>query len=164
MRFHVDQTAGARNRRVIRRVLIQPNPHKAPQPQRIRQLPGNPPFTADALEVAQQQRPKVDPRAQRRPAILRRIELRTPSLHKLIELLSLQQFIEPLLERMSWRRGQLRMSDPNVFLLFPLLARSHCHTRILRILPVDTSHFFAHASGLTPRAARSVSEYSTVNR
>src|ERR1035438_7883592 len=153
MRFHVDQTAGTRNRRVIRRVLIQPNPHKAPQPQRIRQLPGNPAFAVDALKVAQQQRPEVDPRGQRRPTILSRIELRTPSLHKLIELLRLQQFIEPLIERMSWRRRQLRMSNPNVFLLFSLLARPHRHRRILRILPVDPSNSFAYASGLTPRAA-----------
>src|SRR5208283_2196891 len=86
--------------------------------------------------------------------ILSRIELRTPSLHKLIELLRLQQFIEPLIERMSWRRGQLRMSNPNVFLLFPLLARPHRHTRILRSLPVDPSNSFAYASGLTPRAVR----------
>ena len=70
-----------------------------------------------------------------------KVKSNSPSLHKLIELLPLQQFIEPLIGRMSWRRGQLHMSDPNVFLLFPLLARSHCHTRILRILPVDTSHF-----------------------
>src|ERR1035438_4492127 len=154
MRFHVDQTAGTRNRRVIRRVLIQPNPHKAPQPQRIRQLPGNPAFAVDALKVAQQQRPEVDPRGQRPPAILSRIELRTPSLHKLIELLRLQQIIEPLIERMSWRRRQLRMRNPDVFLLFPLLACPHRHTRILRILPVDPSNSFAYASGLTPRAAR----------
>src|SRR5260370_34901079 len=158
MRFHVDQTAGARNRRVIRRVLIQPNPHKAPQPQRIRQLPGNPAFTVDTLKVTQQQRPEVDPRGQRRPAILSRIELRTPSLHKLIELLPLQQFIEPLIERMSWRRWQLPMSNPNVFLLFPPLARPHRHTRILRILPVDPSNSFAYASGLTPRAVRPKAE------
>src|SRR5208282_3091433 len=59
-------------------------------------------------------------------------------------------------ERMSWRRGQLRMSNPNVFLLFPLLARPHRHTRILRSLPVDPSNSFAYASGLTPRAARVV--------
>ena len=89
-----------------------------------------------------------------RPAILSRIKLRTPSLHKYIELLRLQQFIEPLIEGMSWRRRQLRISNPNVFLLFPLLARPHRHTRILRILPVDPSNSFAYASGLTPRADR----------
>src|SRR5208283_4694778 len=154
MRFHVDQTAGTRNRCVIRCVLLQRYPHKAPQPQRIRQLPGNPALTVDALKVSQQQRPEVDPRGQRRSTILSRIELRTPSLHKLIELLRLQQFIEPLIERMSWRRGQLRMSNPNVFLLFPLLARPHRHTRILRSLPVDPSNSFAYASGLTPRAVK----------
>jgi hypothetical protein len=66
---------------------------------------------------------------------------------------------------MSWSRRQLRMSDPNVFLLFPLLARPHRHTRILRILPVDPSNSFAYVSGLTPRAAsRSSSLHSRLNR
>src|SRR5215472_14701413 len=51
---------------------------------------------------------------------------------------------------MSRRRRQLPMSDPNVFLLFPLLARPHRHTRILRILPVDPSNSFAYASDLHP--------------
>ena len=41
-----------------------------------------------------------------------------------------------------------------LFLLFPLLARPHRHTRILRILAVDPSNSFAYASGLTPRAVR----------
>src|SRR5664279_4021274 len=55
---------------------------------------------------------------------------------------------------MSRSRRQLRVRNPNVLLLLPLLARPHCHTRILRTTPVDTSTFFAYVSRLTPQAAR----------
>src|SRR3984885_2072407 len=78
MRVQVDQASGPRDRRVIRGVLLQPNPHKLPQRQRVRQSPGYPTLTVDALEISNQQTPKVDPRRQRRPPELRRIELRAP--------------------------------------------------------------------------------------
>ena len=76
MRFHVDQTAGLRAKSSCDPAMStssNPIPHSARNPrQRIRQLPGNPAFTVDALKVAQQQRPEVDPRGQRRPLILSR--------------------------------------------------------------------------------------------
>ena len=52
--------------------------------------------------------PEIDARRQRRPLLLGRIELPTPTFHKLIELLRLQQLIQPLIERMPWSRRQLR--------------------------------------------------------
>src|ERR1019366_2106897 len=55
---------------------------------------------------------------------------------------------------MSRSRRQLRVRNPNVLLLPPLLARPHCHAHILRTKPVDTSTFFAHASRLAPQADR----------
>jgi hypothetical protein len=61
MRVQVDQPPRARNRRVIRRVLVQTYAHKTPQCQRIRQSPGNAAFGPDALEIPDQQRPEVDP-------------------------------------------------------------------------------------------------------
>src|SRR5664280_3654712 len=36
-------------------------------------------------------------------------------------------------------RRQLRVRNPDVFLLLPLLARSHCHAHILQTKPVDDS-------------------------
>src|ERR1700693_3631572 len=137
MRVQVDQASGPRDRRVIRGVLLQPNPHKLPQRQRVRQSPGYPTLTVDALEISDQQTPKVDPRRQRRPPELRRIELRTPLFHELIELLSFQQFVELLIEGMSRSLG-----NPYPFLLLSLLARPHRHGRIIQIMSVNSSKLY----------------------
>jgi hypothetical protein len=49
-------------------------------------------------------------------------------------------------------RCQLRMRDPQIFLLLPLLARPHRHAPILQTKPVDTSTLSGHESELAPRA------------
>src|SRR5271167_4803664 len=113
MGVHIDQPPRARDRRVVRRVLVQANAHKTPQRQRVRQPPSNATLRPDALEIADQQRAEVDPRRQRGPPILRRIELRAPPLDELVEALGLQQLIQLLVERMSRRRCQLGVRDPN---------------------------------------------------
>src|SRR5208337_4700942 len=154
MRVEIDQSSRARNRRVIRRVLVQRNPHKAPQRQRVRQPPGNPALRPDALEIPDQQRPKVNPRRQRRTPVLGRIELRAPALDKLVEALGLQQLIQTLIKRMPRRRRQLLLCDPQPLLLLPLLARAHRHARILRIISVNYTIFSAPESRLAPQAAR----------
>jgi hypothetical protein len=59
MRVQIDQPPRARNRRVIRRVLVQRDAHETPQGQRVRQPPGNAALRPDALEIPDQQRPKV---------------------------------------------------------------------------------------------------------
>src|ERR1700675_3884312 len=51
-------------------------------------------------------------------------------------------------------RCQLRVRDPQIFLLLPLLARPHRHTPILQTKPVDTSTLSVHESKLAPRAAK----------
>src|SRR3989442_12684435 len=127
---------------MIRRVLVQSDAHKAPQRQRVRQPPGNPALRPDALEIPDQQTPKVNPRRQRRTPVLGRIELRTPVLDKLVEALRLQQLIQTLIKRMSRSRRQLGVRDPDVLLLLPLLARPHRHAPILRTKSVDTSEVF----------------------
>src|SRR5260370_19769002 len=152
MGVQVDEASRPRDRGVIRRVLVQRYAHETPHRQRIRQPPGNPALRPDALEIPDQQRPKVNPRRQRRTPVLGRIELRTPLLDKLVEVLGLQQFIQALIKRMSRRRRQLRVRDPDVLLLLPLLARPHRHAPILRTKPVDTSEVFVYESGLAPRA------------
>src|SRR5271157_3769108 len=53
---------------------------------------------------------------------------------------------------MSRRRRQLAVRNPDVLLLLPLLARAHCHARIVRTKPVDTATFLAHASRVSPQA------------
>src|SRR5438445_11440230 len=137
---------------MIRRVLVQSDAHKAPQRQRVRQPPGNPALRPDALEIPDQQRPKVNPRRQRRTPVLGRIELRTPLLDKLVEALGLQQLIQTLIKRMPWCRRQLGVRDPDLLLLLPLLARPHRHAPILQTNSVDTVKVLAYEPGLAPRA------------
>src|SRR2546427_6803550 len=139
---------------MIRRVLVQSDAHKAPQRQRVRQPPGNPALRPDALEIPDQQRPKVNPRRQRRTPVLGRIELRTPLLDKLVEALGLQQLIQTLIKRMPRRCGQLRVRDPDLLLLLPLLARPHRHAPILQTNSVDTVKVLAYEPALAPRAAK----------
>src|SRR6266496_4318316 len=153
MRIQIDQPARTRNRRVVRRVLVPRDAHKTPQRQRVRQPPGNPALRPDALEIPDQQRPKVNPRRQRRTPVLGRIELRAPLLDKLVKALGLQQLIQTLIKRMPRSRRQLGVRDPDVLLLLPLLARPHRHAPILRTNSVDTAEVFAYESGLAPRAA-----------
>src|ERR1035441_3479433 len=112
MRVQIDQPPRARNRRVIRRVLVQRDAHETSQCQRVRQPPGNPPLRPNALEIPDQQRPKVNPRRQRRTPVLLGIKLRAPGLDKLVEALGLQQLIQTLIERMPRSRCQLRVRDP----------------------------------------------------
>src|ERR1035441_1297914 len=49
---------------------------------------------------------------------------------------------------------QLRVRDPQILLLLPLLARAHRHAPILRTNPVDTPELSAYESRLTSRAAK----------
>src|ERR1019366_7218193 len=93
-------------------------------------------------EVRDQQRPEIDARRQRRTPVLGCIELRAPALDKLVEPLRFYQFIQTLIERMPRSGCQLRVRDPQTFLLLPLLARAHRHARILRIIPVHPIIFF----------------------
>src|SRR5450755_598013 len=71
---------------------------------------------------------------------------------KLVEALGLQQLIQTLIKRMPRRRCQLRVRNPQIFLLLPLLARPHRHAPILRTNPVHSLKVFARESRLAPRA------------
>src|SRR5271157_3682059 len=53
---------------------------------------------------------------------------------------------------MSRRRRQLAVRNPDVLLLLPLLARAHCHARIVETKAVDRSIYFVQVSRLSPQA------------
>src|SRR5882672_4131901 len=55
---------------------------------------------------------------------------------------------------MSWRHCQLRVRDPDVFLLLPATPLAHRHAHILRTIPVDHTIFCFTVPRLAPRAAR----------
>jgi len=47
------------------------------------------------------------------------------ALHKLVELLTVEQLVEPLIEQVSRGGGQLRVRDPQTFLSLPVFACAH---------------------------------------
>jgi hypothetical protein len=55
---------------------------------------------------------------------------------------------------MARRNCQLRVRDPDVFLLLPATPLAHRHARILRTQLVDTAQVFGHVSRLAPQAVR----------
>src|SRR6266851_10081251 len=143
MRFHIDQPPRPRNRRVIRRHLVQSHAQKTAQPQRIRRPPRNPPFAVDALEISNQQQAEIPPRRQTGPPHLLRVEARTLLLHVLVKTALLQQPVQLLVERMPHRPRQIRVRDPKFLLSSLLLSSAHSHARILRISAVDHTSFFS---------------------
>jgi hypothetical protein len=101
MGVQIDQPPRPRDRRVIRCLLRKPDAHKLPKRQRIGKTPCDPSLAVDALEVPDQQRPKVNPRSQARPPVARRIELPAESFDKLAEPLPVKKLIQPLVKRMT---------------------------------------------------------------
>ena len=59
MRLDLDQAPGARDRRVLRHRLVEPQAQEAAEGQRIGAAPRDPAFRIDPLEVADQQQPEV---------------------------------------------------------------------------------------------------------
>src|SRR6266849_3746683 len=101
MRLHIDQPPCPRDRRVIRRLLVEPDSQKSPQPERIRRSPSDPALRIDSFKIPNQQQPKIDPWHQRGPPVVCGVKLRALPLGERIELSLFRQFIvadpQPLL-------------------------------------------------------------------
>ena len=127
VRFHVDQTPRARQRRVVRRRLGHVQIQESPQAQRIRDPPRNPPLRRQTLEVADEQQPEIPPRTQTRAAQPRRIEHRAQPLHKGIEPGLLQDLVQPFKKGMSRARRKVRCGHPHRRRLSRRRLLAHCH-------------------------------------
>ena len=127
MRFHVDQTPRARQRRVVRRRLGHVQVQESPQAQRIRDPPRNPPLRRQTLEVADEQQPEIPPRTQTRAAQPRRVEHRAQPLHKGIESGLLQNPVQPFEKGMSRARRKVRCGHPHRRRLSRRRLLAHCH-------------------------------------
>ena len=86
---------------MIGRRFVQRDIQKRPQRQRILRPPGDPALGIDPFEIADQQQPKIDPRRQAGPPLLLRLEPLAQPLHKSIEMVSLQQLVQTLIERVT---------------------------------------------------------------
>jgi hypothetical protein len=93
MRFERDQTARARNRRVVGWLVTETDPEKIAQRQQIFGAPGNAALRLDAFEVAHQQQPEVDPRRQPWAAHRLSVEPGTCGFHEIVESVLGQQFV-----------------------------------------------------------------------
>ena len=125
VRLHVDQPARARDRRVVRRRLAQAKSEKAPNRQRIRGTPGDPPFRVQSLEVPEQQEPEVTSGRQARSAHAICVKLLTQPLGEPVEATRFQQYVQSPVERVSRALRQIAGDDPQRVL--PLLVLSHGH-------------------------------------
>jgi hypothetical protein len=78
----------------------------------IARAPRNPAFRVDPFKVADQQQPEVPTRRETRPSHHRRVEPRALAFDKPIEVGGVQQRIQPRIEGMPRRLGQLRRRHP----------------------------------------------------
>src|SRR5260370_28105467 len=122
MRLKVDQSAGARNRRVIRRVIIQCNAHKVPEAQRVLQSPGDTALRLDALEVPDHKRPEINPRRQARTPQLLGLKPCTQLLYKPVESLAVQDLVQTNIEQVPWAHRNIRVCHPQFLLPLSILA------------------------------------------
>ena len=125
MGLNIDQPTGTRDRRVVRRVILEPEPQKAPNRQRIRRAPRDAALRIDALEVPDQQQTEVTPRRQTRAAQHRRVKGSTPVFDERIEAVGIQQGVQSRVKRMARRDRQIRCGDPQRRLLGVAGAHGH---------------------------------------
>ena len=116
---------------MIGRRFVQRDIQKRPQRQRILRPPGDPSLGINPFEIADQQQPKIDPWRQAGPPLLLRIKPPAQPLHKVIEMVSLQQLVQTLIERVTRTSRQRVVRNPDRFLPSPLRAIAHGHARIV---------------------------------
>jgi hypothetical protein len=113
---------------------------KLTQAQRVGGPPCDPSFAVDAFEVPHQQQAKVRSWKPRRTSVLVRVERGAFAFRKFVELLLIQQFVQPQIERMTGAGGQFGMADPQLLLPLPVLASAHRHKNILQPLCFRLQH------------------------
>lgn len=123
---------------MIGRHLIQSDPKKTTQGQRICRPPRNPALALQPFEIPDQYQTEVPPGRQTRPSHPLRIEARTLVLHPFIKTTRLQHSVQLFIERMRNRPRQFRVRDPKLLLLAQLILPSHRHVRIVGATPVDS--------------------------
>src|SRR5690606_8570627 len=107
-------------------------PDEAAQGERIGHAPRDPALRVQTLEVTNEQQPEVHPGRHARPAVPSAVEAPAEVFQAPVEAVLREQFVQPLVERVTRRLDDLRGGDPKIRLPLSLFASSHCHARILR--------------------------------
>lgn len=98
---HADALSGVRDRGVHGRLLRRGDAQPGAQAQRVLDAPGNRTLGAQALEVAHHRRAEVKPRRQGGPAALLGVELAALVLDEAVEVMSLKEGFQVLIERLA---------------------------------------------------------------
>jgi hypothetical protein len=101
MRFHIHQPPGSRNGRVVRHAFIQRDAHERSDRQAVAGAPGDASFRIDPFEIAHHQQPEINPWRQTRPADFAGVEILADGFDVLVELLLIQDLIQPLIKRVA---------------------------------------------------------------
>jgi hypothetical protein len=118
---------------MIGRRVRQLEVEESSQRKRIGGAPRNRPLRIEALEVPDQQQPKIPARLQPRSPHGRRIKSRAQTFDEFIEWRVVQDPIQSLIERVRRRRRQVRPRDPHARLTRPALRLPMAMRESLRI-------------------------------
>ena len=118
VRLDVNQPARARQRRMVRRRLVQREVQEVPDTQRVRRTPRDRALRVQSLEVAEQQQPKVATRCQTRATHIVGIEFRALPLGEGVEPRLVEHAIQPLIKGMPGALREIRRRDPHGRLTF----------------------------------------------
>ena len=119
----------AGNCRMVRRCLRQHQPEKFTERKRIRRTPRNRALGVQAFEIADQQQPEVASGRQARSANLLGIELLAESFDVSVEVMLVENLIQPRVERMRGRPRQILGRHPHRGLLRVPPSFAHRHRR-----------------------------------
>jgi hypothetical protein len=129
MGLEIDEPSRARNRRVIRRRFIQREVQKLANRERVPGAPGDAALRIDALEVADQQQPKVHAGRQARAPHGLGVKRAARPFNELVELLLVEQGVQASIKWMRGRRRQIGGGDPEIMLTPSLASGAHRHRR-----------------------------------
>src|SRR6185295_6553988 len=122
MCFSVDQPSCARDRNVIRCPLVEPNRKELPQSKRIGQPPCDAAFAIESFEEPNHHDAKILAGRQGWASQFVVIEARAASFAEGVELGVVENFVEPLVEGVTGRCGQIAT-----------VPKSRCLSRIFRV-------------------------------
>jgi hypothetical protein len=129
VRLQIDQPPRPRDRRVLRRRLLQAEAEKAAQREGVGGAPRDPALRIDPFEVADEQQPKVRAR-QEAGAAQPGVEQRALRLDEGIERVRVEHLIETLIERVPARPRQLIRGDPQSRRSRAVGASTHGHAAV----------------------------------
>ena len=113
VRLEVNQAAGARQCRVVRRDLMQREIQKGADTQRIGRPPRDRALRVEAFKIPEQQQPEIPARRQTRPADRGGIERRALPLDEGIKTRLVEHAIQSRIERVPRTHRQIRGGDPH---------------------------------------------------